>query len=199
MAKSKRREYPLSDLRAYLRLFFDESDRAAGVLARALLEEYLGRLLSAFFTPDTDAAKLLRDADGPAASFSRRIRLAEALGLLAPDEASDLNIIREIGNDFAHGLDHTMSFDDESIRQRVANLQTPQLVLEFLEPGSLDASFAATMKESRGRFTVAVAILQSHLSRRADATKRCVPLKSLLTLARNTPGAVFTPERTESD
>ena len=154
------------------------------MLARALLEDYMRRLLASVFVEGSNLGEIF-DGQAPLATFSARIRLASALGLLAGDEAEDLHTIREIANDFAHGLDHTMSFEEQSIRTRVFNIQAPRILLDF---GHLtDKPLAESDRNeftasARRRFELAVGTLYHTLSERAKATRPVAPLESLLTL-----------------
>jgi hypothetical protein len=179
-----RKRYQLGDLKEFFVAFRKESDRACAVLGRALLEDHVRRLLVAALVPATNLRDLF-EGQAPLATFSSRIRLAEALGLLAHDEATDLNIIRDIGNDFAHGLDHSMSFDEQSIRERVLALQSPRILLDYghlTEPKLPSDEVEEFQKNPRRRFEISVGTLWSTLSRRTEATKPATSIKSLLTL-----------------
>jgi hypothetical protein len=179
-----RKQYQLRDLKDFFAAFRKESDRACAVLGRALLEDHVRRLLAAALVAETNLRDLF-EGQAPLATFSSRIRLAEALGLLAQDEAADLNIVRDIGNDFAHGLDHSMSFDEQSIRDRVLALQSPRILLEYghlTEPKLPSHEVEDFQKNPRRRFEITVGTLWSTLSRRAEVTKPPTRLKSLLTL-----------------
>ncbi|MHB1312858.1 MAG: MltR family transcriptional regulator [Gemmatimonadaceae bacterium] len=181
---AKKRQYVLGDLAEFFATFRTESDRACAVLARALLEEHLRVLIASVVVAGTDVRELF-DGQAPLATFSARIRLAAALGLLSHDEAADLNAIREIGNDFAHGLDHMMSFEEVSIRARVFNIQAPRLMLDYAHlTGELMAESDRTdfTTNARRRFELAVGTLQTTLSERTKATTPIKPITSLLKL-----------------
>ena len=98
-----------------------ESDRAAAVLAPALLDSALEILLRHFMltTNTTDA---LLDSDRALGTFSSRINAAHSLGLIADDVAHDLDSIRRIRNIFAHDI-AIHSFDDPTVADRCRELQ----------------------------------------------------------------------------
>lgn len=90
------REY--EEFRAVVR---GETDRAAGVLGGAYLEDLLKQLLSHYFIHDTVVGERLK-ADWPPRTFSGRINASFALGLIAPVVHRDLHLVRTIRNEFAH-------------------------------------------------------------------------------------------------
>ena len=65
--------------------------------------------------------KRLFRPEGPLGSFSARIDLAYALGLIGKKAARDLHLIRKIRNDFAHDP-KTIMFDDDRVAKRCSEL-----------------------------------------------------------------------------
>jgi len=91
------------EVREFRRMLDYESHRGCALAAAAFLDERLRQLLCASFVPDC-VEELLEGATAPLGTFSARILAAQALGLLPPKAARDLNLIRKIRNEFAHNL-----------------------------------------------------------------------------------------------
>lgn len=81
-----------------------ESDRAVAVLGPAYADTLLEDLLRAFLLEGKSSDALL-GVEGALGSFSSRINLAHALGLIRDGTHHDLELIRRIRNDFAHRVD----------------------------------------------------------------------------------------------
>jgi DNA-binding MltR family transcriptional regulator len=138
---------------AFLAEFQNESDRAAAVLGRAYLDNRLGVLLREKFVGAPKFVEDLFHGQGGLSSFSAKISITYAIGLISKQAADDLHIVREIGNRFAHKL-HGLSFETPGIADRVDNFRVlKSLRLEDGQPLSLDSM------DARKRFNIAVAIL----------------------------------------
>lgn len=96
------------------------SDRACAIVAGAILETLLERLLRKSMVPNT--TEVLFAKYGPLNSFAAKIDLARALGLITRVEVDDLHRIRRIRNEFAHSLE-PMSFTTSPVRDHVAQLR----------------------------------------------------------------------------
>lgn len=97
-----------------------ESDRGVMILAATMLDD---ALLTALGRTMPKASNRLRDQvfsnDGPLSTFSRRITFAEALGLISPIVARQMNVIRRIRNVAAHA--HTaVDFSLDEVKQALA-------------------------------------------------------------------------------
>jgi mannitol operon repressor len=79
-----------------------ESDRGMTLVLSSFLEEVIKRLLLAIMVASTPEKDFTEGPSAPISTFSSRIKMAHALGLVTDDERSDLNIIRELRNAFAH-------------------------------------------------------------------------------------------------
>lgn len=114
MARSKKRE-PLTfeQVQATFAEFQDSSDRAAAILSVSLLDAQLEEILTAFGADKTCLADILKP-DQPLGSLGARRRLCLALGLISPDEASELSTLGKIRNELAHQL-HGLAFNVEPI------------------------------------------------------------------------------------
>lgn len=91
----------------WLTEFQGESDRAAGVLGPAYLDFLLGEMLVASWADETVKFK--------GNNFGLRIKLVHAMGLIADDEAEDLDVIRQVRNVFAHEIHGSFNADDRVI------------------------------------------------------------------------------------
>jgi len=110
-----------SHLHLHNRHLLTESDRAAGVLAPAFLDDLLGQLLRVKLNESTSTASLLAPDRGALGTFSAKIDMTHSMGLIDSTTWNDLHIIRKIRNRFAHEID-IHDFSDDSVRDLVANL-----------------------------------------------------------------------------
>lgn len=120
---------------SYFRSLFKESDRGAVLISATRLEEKLELLHRKSISHRvTDAKKLLDELFRPYAplsSFSAKIQLAHAYGLIDAEDYADLNIIRKIRNDAAH-TSVEFSFEAKDISQRVTHLKAPGRMIPLL-------------------------------------------------------------------
>jgi hypothetical protein len=108
-----------------------ESPRGMVLTLTGFLEATLKKLLIAFLREGSSENDLFEN-NGPLSTFSARIRLSQALGLISDKEASSLHTIRNLRNDFAH--EPGAAFDVPSIRDRASNLgegESPRLRFQF--------------------------------------------------------------------
>jgi hypothetical protein len=82
----------------------EEGDRAAAIVAAAILESLLEDCIVARLLPmsNTHRESLLGGGDSSFATFSAKINLGFSLGLFGPKGKNDLTYIRKIRNEFAH-------------------------------------------------------------------------------------------------
>ena len=90
-------------------------------MAAAYLADQLERLLRQTFVDDKAAIDELFHHLGPLASFSGRIELCYALGLLPNQARRDLHLIRKIRNDFGH-VAKALTFGEPVIAARCREL-----------------------------------------------------------------------------
>jgi hypothetical protein len=109
-----------------------QSDRAAAILAAANLETLLEDAIKCVLLDHkirkrvTLFERLFKNY-GPLTTFSAKTDLAFALHLIGPHCYHDLDIIRQIRNDFAHGLEigeppTMITFEAQPVASRCANL-----------------------------------------------------------------------------
>jgi DNA-binding MltR family transcriptional regulator len=158
-------EYALFD--EYAKLFSGESDRGAVVLAASYLDSLLGDLFRAAMAEDASCDALL-GGFGPLSAFSSRIEVAYAFGLLASEIRDDLNLIREIRNDFAHNVG-TASFGTLGVRDRCAVLSSTKRTLEAV--ADPDNRFK---EDGRLQFIVAVQQAMYYINKRKNTIARAI-------------------------
>lgn len=167
MAKDDAKSVDLNEFSLKMR---EETDRACAVLGAALLDMKLKQLFRRRLRGDGES---LLGGMAPLSSFSSRIRLALALAWVSDPVASDLDVIRDIRNDFAHSFDHGLSFGAHSVSARCQNLKSAESYLaghdaaaRVPHPNFSDQVIRA-MKEAvsspRWRFELAVTFLSQHL------------------------------------
>ncbi len=102
-----------------------EGDRACAVLGLATIDALLGELLRLALIKDPP--KELFEDRGAFSTLSSKIDIAYALGLIAKEDRRDLHLLRKIRNEFAHAIDHELSFGDQKIKSWINALTTPKL------------------------------------------------------------------------
>lgn len=94
----------------------------------AMLDHSLERLLLVHIKPlGKDDRERLLYGTGPLSSFSAKIQIASAFGVIDANTAHDLDIIRDIRNAFGHAS-HQITFRNSSIRQRLEQLRSADVV-----------------------------------------------------------------------
>lgn len=160
----------LQALNVFAREFMAESDRAAVVLGAAKLDYLLYDILDAFLLPGTTGTDELLDGDRPLATFSARISLCARLGLIAPDFAKALHLVRRIRNDFAHEPSG-VSLTTGSHRDRIDALFRPMRQWE----GALGLLKTLGADTPSTRFRAAVTLMSARLTGLLHATERIQP------------------------
>jgi hypothetical protein len=146
VVKKKKKAIQDIDLESFISRFASESDRAAAVLGASLLDARLENLFKVKLIGDTDS---LLGINRPLSTFSSRINLALALQWIDSETADDLNTIRDIRNDFAHHLDHELSFETTSIANRCENLHSASAHLKgYDEAAKKSRNFSPALFDS---------------------------------------------------
>ncbi|MGP9677415.1 hypothetical protein ACT3TC_02040 [Halomonas sp. AOP27-A1-41] len=117
----KPKDLKLINYNSMVEVFHSESDRGAAVLAGSYTENVLGKYL-AYKTIDKCSEKELFGSNGPLSTFSQRILISEAFGLVSKNTAETLHYIRKVRNYFAH---HPLdaSFDSSPVREWIGILR----------------------------------------------------------------------------
>lgn len=99
----------------------EKNERAIAIVGATFLETLLEHILWAFLIDDqNEVKKLLRSK-----SFNRYIMMAYCLGLINKPVRDDLDLVRQIRNEFAHTLN--VSFEDKTIKSWCASLKWHQI------------------------------------------------------------------------
>lgn len=134
--------------------FKSSADRSTAIVAAANLDETLrGAIRSRFIAglSRKDEDRIFRD-NGSLATFSAKIDVAYALGIVGKKSHGDLHLIRKIRNEFAHTVERTR-FGTKEIASRCAGLSLPR---NISLPGA-----KTSPTEPRERFRVAVRLLRT--------------------------------------
>ena len=109
-------------------------DRAAAILATALIDDALEDLLLAKFKPLSKSERLeLFEGEGPLGSLAAKIRMCHALSLISLGARADLILIKDIRNVFAHA-------------SGIITFQTPEVANACAKLGRLDRVNAADLR-----------------------------------------------------
>jgi len=138
-----------------------ETDRGCALVAAAMLDDALERLLrSVFIDPAPKEVEELFKGNGALAHFSARAALCRALGLITPHEHADITLIRKIRNECAHELAHG-GFDDLAVRSRCVAFKLLHSSLGNASP--------------RSRFINAACLLLGALDGKCTLVEHCTP------------------------
>jgi len=113
------------DWRRLTEEFSEESDRAAALVAAALLDKNLEDLLRVYLIDD--AQEVERMLGGGLRTLGGRVRAAYCLGLISEDECRDIRVIRDVRNHMAHNLH--VSFADPVVKRSCRKLRLARKVL----------------------------------------------------------------------
>lgn len=113
----------VGDIHRMYKGFDNETDRSAIILSVSYLENALTAFLSDFLVKDKETDRLFKGY-APLSTFSAKIDIAFALGLIPRDMKADLNIIRRIRNHCAHKW-QDIKFDSSPLSDLVDNLLLP--------------------------------------------------------------------------
>ncbi|MES9900422.1 MAG: MltR family transcriptional regulator [Sedimenticola sp.] len=100
-----------------------ETDRGLPLVGAALIDEKLLETLQSFFCNEKASEKLLNDGSSPLGTFSSRIELCFALGLIDEFEYREISLLRKVRNAFAHAK-HGTSFQTEKIKGFCSTLKS---------------------------------------------------------------------------
>jgi DNA-binding MltR family transcriptional regulator len=98
-----------------------ETDRGVALVCAAYLEHELESLLRKYFVDDAKISDSLFEPSGPLGTFSAKIDLILALGVVSPEVHRSLHLVRKIRNEFAH-QHRVLSFAHQKIESRCREL-----------------------------------------------------------------------------
>jgi|WetSurMetagenome_2_1015567.scaffolds.fasta_scaffold174759_2 DNA-binding MltR family transcriptional regulator len=102
---------------------FGKADRSVSIVGAAFLDDILGKMIRLFMVENCEDVDQLFTGMNPLSTFSARIRIAYALGLVTKDEYHDLKIIKDVRNRFAHHIN--CSFANQSVSDKCSNIRQP--------------------------------------------------------------------------
>ncbi|MEG3166514.1 hypothetical protein U1701_18230 [Sphingomonas sp. PB2P19] len=104
-------------------------DRTLSILCTELLKGALEEAITAHLPGITEGLrrKMFIEGSGCLGAFGHRIDMAEALSVVSEDVASDLRLLANIRDRFAHEFP-VNKFDDTSVCGLVANLKQPNAI-----------------------------------------------------------------------
>lgn len=157
------------DLRKFLETLREESDRGCAILACSFLDASLEDCFRAKFI--ADAPERLFGPGGPLGTFAARIELAFALGWISMAERCDLLLIRDIGDEFTHDADFSLTFEAGAIADRCFAMQQSRELFEASDAGE-DRPSLPWLHESyadpRLRFEITVSFIRQAIAYRAS-------------------------------
>jgi DNA-binding MltR family transcriptional regulator len=105
---------------------YGTNDRASAVMLGAIVENAVGALIKSLMRPDinADVRHALFDHNGPLGTFSSKTATAYAFGGIGPVTRHDVDLIRELRNEFAHSR-KSFGFEQEEVAAVCAKLQLP--------------------------------------------------------------------------
>ncbi len=138
--------------REFVNEFIGESDRGAGIVGAAALDDLLMRVIKSYLGLDEELASRFVGSDFvPVGSFSERILTARCLGLIDDDSLRVLTVIRRIRNLFAHDLG--LDFDTAPISDHCDRLAgSDGLPISTLPNSSRRDVFISTVSHLHGKF-----------------------------------------------
>lgn len=81
----------------------NQSDRGVALIAAAIVDLSLGRLMRCRLVDYKNCSEILFEKEGaPLSAFSAKIKIARAIGVVGPYTEGHLDSIRQIRNQFAH-------------------------------------------------------------------------------------------------
>lgn len=121
-----------------------ESDRASIMLTAGVLEKYIVYVLNQHMpTINSDERAAIFQFEGPCGSFSSRIKMAQALGILNRRQRKQLDLIRVMRNVCAHAHP-VITFDTPEIRNAVFALCKQSTATS--SPSCRDRSYARCLR-----------------------------------------------------
>ena len=117
----------------------DETPRGMVLIIAAEMDRMLGLAIRYFLNDGAGLKELDKDNQGPISTFSSKINLAHALGIISDEEHRDLHLIRKVRNEFAHSS--SVSLFDHSISARIGELSKSSKVCAPDENLETNAAF----------------------------------------------------------
>lgn len=105
----------------YINNMHRESDRGAVLSIAAALEDRLKEIILLFLRDSKSSTKLLDGFNAPIGTFSSKILMSHALGLITDKEYKELETLRKLRNKFAHTWEN-LNFESSDIKTIIFTL-----------------------------------------------------------------------------
>lgn len=106
----------------FMELLRHEDERGLVLSLAAFSDEALARLIQAYLREGEAVRKLTTGFNAPLGTFSSRILMAHALGLISDEQKSDFDYLRKIRNEFAHNWEG-VSFATKKVADLASNIR----------------------------------------------------------------------------
>jgi hypothetical protein len=125
---AKKSMHSAEQVAAFLEELSTQTDRGAAIIAAAVLDEVLELLLIARFIELSGERRdaLFNKIGAPLSSFSAKIEIAHAVGVLGNDGRLALHLVRDIRNAFAHRVEQ-ITFDHPDVASKLSARIQPNL------------------------------------------------------------------------
>jgi DNA-binding MltR family transcriptional regulator len=152
-------KFDWESLRPFWNTLSAESDRACAILAGSFLDAVLESGLNRYFVQDYK--KELIGPFGPLGTFSSKIELCYAIGMIPRCARDEFNLIRKIRNEFAHSVSHELKFSASPIRDQIFSLTYAQMFRDLHSMQDTDEArkVVSAFENPRRRFEFSVALL----------------------------------------
>lgn len=141
------------ELERSLDSLYKQPDRVAAIMAAALIEAVLERLIRVSFKHDSKVRNsILFGANGPLSTFSGKIHIAAAFGIITEAMAEELVRMKNIRNVFAHAATN-VDFETPEIAQEAYGFNTLEAVRNV--PSMKDAPHYNSFAGKHGYILVA--------------------------------------------
>lgn len=105
---------------AFMAAITDQSELGQVLIVATYLDEQLERMLQWFMVDGRFSKDMASGPGSPIGSFSAKIQMAYALGLIDEEEEGSIQAIRKVRNEFAHNI--TIDFSKAKVRDKLAPL-----------------------------------------------------------------------------
>ncbi len=128
LRRLSRRPIQARDIETMHEEYVHMTDQATALVFCAMVERSLERAILSRMVRMRKKDRLgLFEGLGPIASIAAKIKIAASLGIVGPNASSDLEIIKNIRNQFAHSF-HRITFDTKSVAAECSLLKTTDIL-----------------------------------------------------------------------
>lgn len=169
-----------------------ESDRGCAIMGAALLADALEDLLRSFFRQAPEDVRGVIDplfsGYAPLATFSARIQVAFAIGILPRDLRDKIEVVRKLRNSFAHEWG-PIDFDDPRCTDRLAFLMAvkaddaphaPKETAAVEKPSPAGTDQRGERIVRRLAFALGVSEMIGYLGRLSDRARQGVDIRRVV-------------------